>query len=88
MLGWFGALAETLMVEDNAPMKSYTAVLERDADTGVLVGCVPGFPAAHSQAESLDELWDHLRELIAMRREDGEPKLEAEFVGTPSIAVA
>jgi predicted RNase H-like HicB family nuclease len=52
------------------------------------VAYVPGFPGAHSQAESLDELQANLREVIAMLLEDGEPRLEAEFVGTQSIAVA
>ena len=65
-----------------------TAVVERDSDTGLLVGYAPGFPGAHSQAESLDELQANLREVIAMLLEDGEPRLEAEFVGTQSIAVA
>jgi predicted RNase H-like HicB family nuclease len=67
---------------------SGTAVVERDSDTGLLVGYVPGFPGARSQAESLDELQANLREVIAMLLEDGEPRLEAEFVGTQSIAVA
>jgi predicted RNase H-like HicB family nuclease len=74
--------------EDNTAMKSYTAVVERDPATGLLVGYVPGFPGAHSQAESLDELQANLREVIAMLLEDGEPRLEAEFLGTQSIAVA
>jgi predicted RNase H-like HicB family nuclease len=69
-------------------MKSYTAVVERDADTGLLIGYVPGFPGAHSQAESLDELQTNLHEVISMLLEDGEPKMEAEFVGTQSIAVS
>lgn len=69
-------------------MRNYTAVVERDPDTGLLVGYVPGFPGAHSQAESLDELRDNLGEVIAMLLEDGEPKLDAEFIGTQSIAVA
>jgi predicted RNase H-like HicB family nuclease len=69
-------------------MKSFTAVVERDAVTGLLVGYVPGFPGAHSQAESLDELNANLREVISMLLEDGDPKLDAEFVGTQSIAVA
>ena len=68
-------------------MKNYTAVVERDPVTKLLVGYVPGFPGAHSQAESLDELQANLREVIEMLLEDGEPKLEAEFVGTQSIAV-
>ena len=37
-------------------MRSYTAVVERCADTGFYVGYVPGFPGAHSQGETLDEL--------------------------------
>ena len=69
-------------------MRTYTAVIERDADTGVFVGYVPGFPGAHSQGETLDELRDNLREVIAMLLEDGEPPLEAEFVGTQTILVA
>lgn len=53
-------------------MKSFTAVIERDHETGLLVGYVPGFPGAHSQGETLDELNDNLREVIAMLLEDGE----------------
>ena len=69
-------------------MKSFTAVVERDPVTGLLVGYVPGFPGAHTQAESLDELNVNLREVIAMLLEDGAPRLEAEFVGLQNIAVA
>jgi predicted RNase H-like HicB family nuclease len=69
-------------------MKNFTTVVERDPVTGLLIGYVPGFPGAHSQAESLDELNANLREVVAMLLEDGEPKLEAEFVGTQSVAVA
>ena len=69
-------------------MKNYTAIVERDPVTGLMVGYVPGFPGAHSQAESLDELNANLHEVIAMLLEDGEPHMEAEFIGTQSIAVA
>ena len=69
-------------------MRVYTAVIERDPETGVYVGYVPGFPGAHSQGDSLDELHINLREVIAMLLEDGEPPLEAEFVGTQTILVA
>jgi predicted RNase H-like HicB family nuclease len=68
-------------------MRTYTAVIERCPDTGVLVGYVPGFPGAHSQGESLDELAENLAEVINMLLEDGEPKLESEFVGTQSVHV-
>ena len=69
-------------------MRAFTAVIERCPDTGLYVGFVPGFAGSHSQGESLDELHRNLREVIEMLLEDGEPKLEAEFVGTQSITVA
>ena len=55
-------------------MTAYTAVVEECPDTGLYVGYVSGFPGAHSQAESLDELQRNLREVIAMLLEDGEPE--------------
>ena len=68
-------------------MKTYTAVVERCPDTGMYVGYVPGFPGAHTQAEGLDELNNNLREVIGMLLEEGEPSLEAEFVGTQTVIV-
>lgn len=67
--------------------KSYTAVVERCPDTGLFVGYVPGFPGAHSQAESLDELNRNLREVLELLLEDGNPRLEGEFVGLQQVAV-
>lgn len=69
-------------------MRSFSVVIERDPDTGILVGYVPGWPGAHSQGESLDELQANLQEVVAMLLEDGEPKLESEFVGVQTIRVA
>lgn len=69
-------------------MTTYVAVIERDVDTGYYVGYVPNFPGAHSQAETMDELYANLREVIELLLEDGEPTLEAEFVGTQVIAIA
>jgi predicted RNase H-like HicB family nuclease len=68
-------------------MKTYTAVVARCPDTGLYVGSVPGFPGAHSQGESLDELRRNLVEVLDMLLEDGAPALEAEFVGTQTIQV-
>jgi predicted RNase H-like HicB family nuclease len=68
-------------------MTAFNAVVEKCTDTGLYVGYVPGFPGAHSQAETLDELQKNLREVIEMLLEDGEPKLEAEFVGIQTIQV-
>jgi predicted RNase H-like HicB family nuclease len=54
-------------------MNHFTAVVERDADTGLYVGYVPGFRGAHSQGATLDELNQNLQEVVAMLLEDGEP---------------
>jgi predicted RNase H-like HicB family nuclease len=70
-----------------ADMATYTAVVERCPDTGLYVGHVPGFPGAHSQGRTLDELNSNLREVIEMILEDGEPVLETEFVGTQLVSV-
>jgi predicted RNase H-like HicB family nuclease len=69
-------------------MRSFTAVIERDPETGLYVGFVPGWPGAHSQGETLDELQANLREVVSMLLEDGDPKLEAEFVGVQTVLVA
>ncbi|MCL4708447.1 type II toxin-antitoxin system HicB family antitoxin [bacterium] len=69
-------------------MKTYSAVVERCPDTGLYVGYIPGFPGAHSQAESLDELKRNLHEVVEMLLEDGEPNMESEFVGIQTIAIA
>ena len=68
-------------------MKEYTAVIEQDPETGLYVGFVPGFPGAHSQAATLDELNTNLREVMGMLLEDGEPILEGEFVGTQRVSL-
>jgi predicted RNase H-like HicB family nuclease len=67
--------------------KTYTAVVERDPDTQLYVGYIPGFPGAHTQAETLDELNANLREVIALLTEEGEPDLQAEYVGTQLVTV-
>lgn len=68
-------------------MRMYAAVVERDKDTGLYVGWVPGFPGAHTQGETLDELRSNLREVIELMLEDGEPQLASEFVGVQTVAV-
>ncbi|MGI8653724.1 MAG: type II toxin-antitoxin system HicB family antitoxin [Pyrinomonadaceae bacterium] len=69
-------------------MKVYTAIVEKCADTGLYVGHVPSFPGAHTQAETLDELNANLHEVIEMLLEDGEPQMEADFIGTQTVMVA
>lgn len=69
-------------------MRSFPAVVERCPETGLFVGYVPGFPGAHSQAETLDELHHNLREVIELLLEDGDPKLSTELVGVYTVQVA
>ena len=68
-------------------MRTFTAVVERDPQTKLFVGYMPGFSGAHSQGATLEELRENLREVISMLVEEGEPKLEAESVGTEAILV-
>jgi len=69
-------------------MRTYTIVVERDATTGLYIGSVPGWPGAHSQGETIEELREHMAEVIAMLLEDGEPELESQFVGTQIVSAA
>ena len=69
-------------------MRQYTAVVEHCPDTHLYVSYIPGFPGAHSQGATLDELGRNLNEVVTMLLEDGDPHLEAEFVGTQNVVVA
>lgn len=68
-------------------MKTFTAIVERDSNTKLYVGYVPGFPGSHSQGETLDELQENLCEVIEMLLEDEVLVFETEFVGTQQIVV-
>lgn len=69
-------------------MRTLSGVVERDPETNLLVGSVPGWPGPHSQGATFDKLEKNLREVIEMRLEDGEPKLESQFVGLQAIGGA
>jgi len=69
-------------------MRNFNIVVERDPDTELYVGYVPGWPGAHSQGATVDELRTNLQEVLAMLLEDGEPRLESEFIGVQTIQVA
>ena len=47
-------------------MKTFTAYIEWDPETKLYVGIVPGFPGAHTQAATLDELRQNLREVLEL----------------------
>lgn len=68
-------------------MRNFNVVVEQDPETRLYVGYVPGWPGAHSQGETLDELRNNLREVVEMLLEDGEPTFESDFVGVQTIRV-
>jgi predicted RNase H-like HicB family nuclease len=57
--------------------RTYTAVIQFDAESGQYVGFIPALPGTHSCAETLDQLRDSLREAIELMleslAEDGQP---------------
>ena len=55
--------------------------IEKTAQISAFIG------ALRAKGESLDELSDNLAEVIDMLLEDGEPKLESEFVGIQTVQV-
>lgn len=55
-------------------MRTFNVIVERDPDTDLLVGSIPGWPGAHSQGATFDDLEKNLREVIAMLLEDGDPQ--------------
>ena len=69
-------------------MKTFTAIVGQCIETGLYIGFVPGFSGAHTQAETLDELNQNLKEVIEMLLEDGVPAIENRFVGLQNIEVA
>ena len=86
-MSWTGAAATAHSRGEDSGKRSFNFVVERDPDTGLFVGYVPGWPGAHSQGDSLDELQRNLQEVVGMLLEDGEPTLESEFVGVQTIRV-
>lgn len=72
-------------------IQKYTAEIIKDPDINQYVGIVPGLPGAHTQAPTLDELQDNLREVIALCIEElteEEIKSLPDFIGFQQISVA
>ena len=51
-------------------MKTFSVIVEKCPQIGLYVGYVPGFPGAHTQAETLDELENNLCEVLSILLED------------------
>ena len=68
--------------------KDFTVIIERDRE-GFFVGTVPSLKGCHSQAHSLDELMERMKEAIQLCLEvEGETASEPlQLVGVQKVAV-
>jgi len=71
-------------------MKTFIAYIEHDPETNLYVGVVPGIPGAHTQAATLDELRDNLKEVLELCLEEygGNADNLPRFVGLQQIELA
>ena len=68
--------------------QEFDVVIERDEE-GLFVATVPALPGCHTQARSLDELMERVKEAVALCLEvEGEPRPKLDFVGVQRIRVA
>ncbi len=68
--------------------RQFDVVIELDAE-GYYVASVPQIPGCHTQARSLDEVTERIREAIVLCLEvQGAPQQELEFVGIQRVTVA
>ena len=68
--------------------REFTVIIEKDED-GYFVGSVPQLKGCHTQAKSLDELMERIREatLICLETEVSVDENELQFIGIQKIAV-
>ena len=69
----------------------YTAYIEKDIESGMYVGYIPGIAGAHTYAESIDELHDKLKEVISLcleEMDDADIENLPFFAGISQIEVA
>ena len=72
-------------------MYKITGYIEKDPETGMYVGIVPGIPGAHTQAKTLDELRDNLKEVVELCLEEMDTEARKqipEFIGIQQLEVA
>ena len=68
--------------------RQFNGVIERDEE-GYYVASVPQLPGCHTQARSLDEVTERIREAIELCLEvQGEPEQSLEFIGIQRITIA
>jgi predicted RNase H-like HicB family nuclease len=74
--------------EGNPLQRQFDVVIERDED-GYYVASVPQIPGCHTQARSLDEVMQRIREATELCLEvEGTPERDLEFIGIQRITIA
>jgi predicted RNase H-like HicB family nuclease len=67
--------------------RDFNVIIERDSE-GFYVGSVPALRGCHTQARSLDELMERIREAIGLCLEvEGEGPEQLDFVGVQKVTV-
>lgn len=68
--------------------REFDVVVEQDS-AGFYVGSVPAIPGCHTQARSLDQLMERIREAIALclEAEDIPEEQKLNFVGVQRVSV-
>ena len=70
-----------------AESREFTVIVERGQD-GYLIGSVPELRGCSTQARTMDELFERVREAIALCLEDDDNgDVNLEFVGVHRVAV-
>ena len=68
-----------------------TAYIEKDVESGMYVGYVPGIIGAHTCAETIDKLKDKLTEVVALcieEMDDSDKENLPIFAGISQIEIA
>jgi len=68
-----------------------TSYIEKDPETGMYIATVPSIPGAHTQANTLDELLQNMKEVVEICLQEMDPedkKLIPEFVGLSQLEIA
>ena len=73
---------------DNQLRRQFDVVIESD-DDGYYIASVPQLPGCHTQARSLDEVSERIREAIELCLEvEGAPEQSLEFIGIQRITIS
>ncbi len=66
--------------------QDFYVIIERDED-GMYIGEVPQLQACYSQGETIDQLMENMREVIALCLEEMSETSISEFIGVQRITI-